>query len=104
MGHEVIDAVKAARLISGYSLEAKTNSAILSKEIGGIFHAQDFRKWCDNEREFSVEFVCQKDILDSNRIFVEAKNQGHHHFISPINTFEAPELSSEIDLLSFLHR
>ena len=72
MGHEVIDAVRAARLISGYSREIKTNTTLLSKEIGGIFHAQDFRKWFENEREVSVEFVCQRNVLDSNRIFVQA--------------------------------
>lgn len=104
MGHEVIDAVRAAKLISGYSREIKTNITLLSKEIGGIFHAQDFRKWFENEREVFVEFVCQRNVLDSNRIFVQAMRTGHDELIAPLNTFESPELSSEIDLLSFIHR
>jgi hypothetical protein len=104
MGHEVIDAVKAARLISGYSQEAKANSAILSTEIGGIFHAQDFKKWFENEREVDVEFICQKDNLGSNKVFIEAVYQARDQYITPLNTFGAPELFSEIDVLSFLHR
>jgi hypothetical protein len=104
MGHEVIDAVKAARLISEYSQEIKANTPFLSKEIGGIFHAQDFRKWFENERELSIEFVFQTEIADSKRIFIEAIHPSHAQFITPLSLFEAPESASEIDMLSFIHR
>ncbi len=104
MGQEVIDAVKAARLISDYITHVSKSQSVESIVIGGLFDASqlNIESFLNDSSGLSIIPQFQSDASDLLFSFVSDKTRSTSVF--PKQFFTAPSLFSDIDMLSFVHR
>jgi hypothetical protein len=104
MGHEVIDAVKAARLISDYIHHVKKTDASKNITLGGLLNAEDLRLLCKDSHPPKLSFFPELPNPTTEHFHVMVDSGNRDNGVFPIEVFSAPALHSDIDMLSFLHR
>ncbi len=104
MGHEVIDAVKAARLISDFITHVSKSQSAESIVIGGLFEASQLSNESLIQDSSGLVLVPQIQSEESDLPFIFLTDKARSIAIFPKQIFTAPSLYSEIDMLSFVHR